>query len=150
MMGDIGCLADLEEPEHQNRTIIVNIDHIRPHQWLLFCTPSAGVLVKPIHPIYPLHNFQKMVITQFIIELCNYVSQWVSQSHNQYILQVLLFTLTPQVIFYDGHVSNVYSRVLNVLWNQHIKYFMLKVGNSVHDNPNNNGSKLKLDNIFCN
>ena len=32
----------------------------------------------------------------------------------------------------------------------HIQYFFLKVGNSVHDQPNNKGPNMKLNNLYGN
>ena len=58
--------------------------------------------------------------------------------------------LNPQMLFYDGHGSHFYDRVLNILHRNHIQFFILKAGDSVHDQSNYNGSKMKLGSLYGN
>ena len=57
-------------------------------------------------------------------------------------------TLNIQVLFYDDHVSHFDVRALKIIWIHHIQSFILKVGDSVNDQPNDNGQKLKLKNMY--
>ena len=53
--------------------------------------------------------------------------------------------LNPQVLFYDVRTSHFDDRALNVLRIKHIQYFILKAGDYVYDQPNNN-----LKNFYSN
>ena len=57
-------------------------------------------------------------------------------------------TLYPQVLIYGGHDRYFYYRALGILLKQNIHYFILKVGDSVHDQPNDNGPNMKLNNLY--
>ena len=59
-------------------------------------------------------------------------------------------TLNPQVILCDGPKRHFYDRSLNILWIHHMQDFILKLGESVHNRPNNNGPNLNLKNIYGN
>ena len=59
-------------------------------------------------------------------------------------------TLNPQVLLYDGHGIHFDYRVLNILQSHHIQTFILKTGHYVHDQSNNNGPNLKLNNLYDN
>ena len=59
-------------------------------------------------------------------------------------------TFNPQLLCCDIHVSSFDDRALDILKSHHIHYFFLKTGGSVHDQTNNNGPKLKLNNLYCN
>ena len=52
--------------------------------------------------------------------------------------------LNPQVLFYDGHISHFDDRDIHNLRSNHIKPFILKVGESGNDQPHDNGPNLKL------
>ena len=56
--------------------------------------------------------------------------------------------LNPQVLFYDGHDSHFDDRALEILRKHNIQSFILKEGNSVHDQSNYNGSNTKLNNLY--
>ena len=58
--------------------------------------------------------------------------------------------LNPQLLFYDGHRRYFNDRALDILQNHHIQAFMLKVGDSIHDQPSNNGPNLNLKNMYDN
>ena len=58
--------------------------------------------------------------------------------------------LNTQVLLYDAHGSHFVNRSLKIIWSLHIHSFKLKVGGSVHDNPNDNGPNLKLNNFYDN
>ena len=58
--------------------------------------------------------------------------------------------LNPQVLFYDDHDIKFDVGALNILWSRHIQYFILKEGDYVHDQPNYNGPKFKLKNLYGN
>ena len=58
--------------------------------------------------------------------------------------------LNNQAILYDGNDIHFYDRVLNTIWSHHIHYFTLKVGKSVYNQPNDNGTKVKLNNLHDN
>ena len=45
-------------------------------------------------------------------------------------------------------VKYLYDRALNILWIHHIQNFILNACESVHDNINNNGPNLKLNNMY--
>ena len=56
--------------------------------------------------------------------------------------------LKPQVIFYYGHVSHFYYWALNILFRHNIQYFILKAGDYVYDQLNDNGPNMNLRNIY--
>ena len=49
--------------------------------------------------------------------------------------------LNIQGLFCDGHNRNLYDSENNVLQIHHIQYFILKVGDYVNYQPNDNGPK---------
>ena len=55
--------------------------------------------------------------------------------------------INPRVLFYDVHESHFDNKTIHILWFNHIKPFLLKVGDSGNDQSNNNGPKLKLKGI---
>ena len=59
-------------------------------------------------------------------------------------------TLNIQVLFYDSHYIHFYYRSFNILKSHHIHSFTLKVGDSVNDQPNNNGPNLNLNILYGN
>ena len=58
------------------------------------------------------------------------------------------YPLNTQVLFYDEHIRYVENSKFNILWFHHIQAFIRKVGDSVPDHINNNGSNLKLNNMY--
>ena len=56
----------------------------------------------------------------------------------------------PQVLFYSGHNSHFDDRELNILCKHNIQSFVHKTGDTVHDQPNNNGPNMKLKNSYGN
>ena len=56
--------------------------------------------------------------------------------------------LNPQVLFYDGRVSHFHDRALHILCRHNIQYFILKSGDYVHEQPNDNGPNMKLMNFM--
>ena len=56
-------------------------------------------------------------------------------------------TLNPHVLFYDVHDSHFDDRSIHILRSNHIKTFVLNVGYSGNDQPNDNGPKIKLKGI---
>ena len=53
-----------------------------------------------------------------------------------------------QIIFFDGHDSHFYYRILMHMELQNIQLFILKVGDSVNDQPNDNESGDKLKSLY--
>ena len=60
------------------------------------------------------------------------------------------YPLNPQVLFYDGHGSHFDDRALDILRRNNIQSFILKVGDSVHDQPHNNVPNMKFKNLYNN
>ena len=58
--------------------------------------------------------------------------------------------LNPQVLFYDGHDSHFDDMALDILCKNNIQYFIPKAGYSVHDQTNDNGPIVKLNNLYGN
>ena len=54
------------------------------------------------------------------------------------------------MIFYDGHDSHFDDRAMNIICRHHIQYFILKAGDYVNGQPNNNGPSMKLKNVYGN
>ena len=54
----------------------------------------------------------------------------------------------PKFSLYYGHYSHLSDSTLKILWSHHIQVFNRKVGDSVHNQPKNNGPNLKLNNMF--
>ena len=59
-------------------------------------------------------------------------------------------TLNTQVLFYDGHDIHFDDRSLNILWSHYIQSLIIKSGESMHEQPNDNGPKLKPKNLYGN
>ena len=57
-------------------------------------------------------------------------------------------TLNPQVLFYDSHNIHFDGRELDIIHRQNIHYFILKAGDSVYDQKNDNVPNMNL-NILC-
>ena len=55
--------------------------------------------------------------------------------------------LNPHVLFYDIHENHFEDRAIHILRSNHIKPFVLNMGDSGNDQPNDNGPKLKLKGI---
>ena len=58
--------------------------------------------------------------------------------------------LNTQVLFYDGHVCHYDDRELTILQSHHIKSFILKTGESMNEQTNNNVPTLNLKNLYGN
>ena len=58
--------------------------------------------------------------------------------------------LNPQVLFYDVHSRHFDDRALYILCKHNIQSFILKSGDYVHDQPNNNGPNMELNNFYGN
>ena len=58
--------------------------------------------------------------------------------------------LNTQVLFYDGHDIHFDDRALDILRRHNIRSFILNKGDYVHDQPNNNGPNMKLNNFYDN
>ena len=58
--------------------------------------------------------------------------------------------INPQVLFYNGHGINFYYRSLDIICRHNIQSFILKAGDSVHDQKNNNVPNMKLNNFYGN
>ena len=71
-----------------------------------------------------------------------------SMSHFSFVC--FYFPLNTQVLLYYGHDSHFGGRVLEILRRHNIYYFILKAGYSVHDQPNDNGKNMKLNNLYGN
>ena len=56
--------------------------------------------------------------------------------------------LNTQVLFYDDHDGHFGDRDIHILRSHHIKPFVLKVVDSVNDQPNDNGPNLKLKGLY--
>ena len=56
--------------------------------------------------------------------------------------------INPQVLFFDGHDIHFDDRATHLLRSHHISPFILKVGNSTNDQPNDNGPNLKLKRYY--
>ena len=56
--------------------------------------------------------------------------------------------LNLQVLFYDGHDSHFDNMSVHILRSHHIKPFVLKAGDSVNDQPNDNGPNIKPKGLY--
>ena len=56
----------------------------------------------------------------------------------------------PQVIFYDVHVIHFGIRGINLIQSHHIQALILKSGDYVHDQTNNNNPQLSLNKLYGN
>ena len=53
-----------------------------------------------------------------------------------------------QILFFNGHYSQFYYRALTQMQNQNIQPFVLKAGDSINDQPNDNGPNSKLKCLY--
>ena len=60
------------------------------------------------------------------------------------------YTLNTQVFLYHGHVRHFDDRKLDILGIHHIKFFIPKAGDYMHDEPNDNGPKMEISNLYGN
>ena len=60
------------------------------------------------------------------------------------------YHIKPQVLFYDGNYSHFDDRELDIFRKHHIQYFILKAGDYVHYQTNDNGPKMKLKSLYVN
>ena len=58
--------------------------------------------------------------------------------------------LNPQVLLYDGHDIYFDDRALDILFKHNLQSFIIKAGDSVHDQPNDNSPNMKLNNLYGN
>ena len=54
------------------------------------------------------------------------------------------------MIFYDGHASHLDDKALEILLRQKIQSLILKAGDYVPDQPNNNSPNMSLNNLYVN
>ena len=54
------------------------------------------------------------------------------------------------MLFYDGNYSHFDDRELDIFRKHHIQYFILKAGDYVHYQTNDNGPKMKLKSLYVN
>ena len=59
-------------------------------------------------------------------------------------------TLNTEVLFYDIHDSYFDDSALKILRSNHIESFILKAGEYVNEQSNDNGQKLKINNVHVN
>ena len=59
-------------------------------------------------------------------------------------------TLNTQVLFCDFHGRIFDERALNIIRRHNIQYLISKEGDYVHDQPNDNDTKMKLKNLYGN
>ena len=57
------------------------------------------------------------------------------------------YPINPQVLLYDGYIINFYDRELNIIWSNHILYFILQEGDYLYYQNNNNVPNLKIKNL---
>ena len=57
--------------------------------------------------------------------------------------------INNQIIFFNGHASHFDERVLRYMEDRNIQPFVLKLGDSGNDQPNDNGLNAKL-NLYYN
>ena len=110
--------------------------------------PSSGAPDHPLHSRSLLQHTHIFGITQFTVRL--YVLQSVDQIHGPFALHVWLFSPQSQVLFYDGHVIHFDNRKLKILQSHHIRAFILKPGDSVHDCRSDNGPNMQLNKLYEN
>ena len=55
--------------------------------------------------------------------------------------------LNAQVLLYEVHDSHFDDMALDIICGHNTQSFILKAGGSVHDQPNDNGLNMKLDNF---
>ena len=60
------------------------------------------------------------------------------------------YPLNLQVLFYDGQVSHFNDRTLQILHRHNIHYFILMAGDYVHNQTNDNGTNMNLNNLYAN
>ena len=100
---------------------MVHIAHIHPYQWTVFYPPQ----------FYMDHN------------------RWIK--YMSHLSSICCYSpLNTQFLLYDCHEIHFDDRALNILRSHHIKYFILKACEYVHDHPNDNGPNLKLNNMYNN
>ena len=127
---------------------MVHSAHIRPYQWTVFYPP---VLVCQSKKYTQDTNYNIPVHWLVHYSLSGYMDhdRWIkSMSHLSSIC--CSSPLNTQLILYDGRDVHFDDRSLNILRSHHIKDFILKVGEYLHDQPNNNGPNLNLNNIYNN
>ena len=56
--------------------------------------------------------------------------------------------LNPQVLFFDGHKNHFDDRYTHLLQSYHISPFILKAGDYINDQPNDNRPNLKLKRYY--
>ena len=60
------------------------------------------------------------------------------------------YPFNNQVLFYDGQDRHFDDREFKILRSHHIQSFTLNEGDSMHYQPNNNVTNLKLNNVYGN
>ena len=53
-----------------------------------------------------------------------------------------------QILFFDGHGSHLYDRALTQTQSKNIQPFILKAGDSINNQPNDNGPNSKLKALY--
>ena len=56
----------------------------------------------------------------------------------------------PSYLLWCLWQKNIYIKSFDILQRHYIHYFILKAGDSVHEHPNNNGPKIKINNLYGN
>ena len=56
--------------------------------------------------------------------------------------------INTQVLLYDGHDSHFEEKAIQILRSDHIKPFVLKVGDPRNDQKNDNGPSLKQKGMY--
>ena len=54
------------------------------------------------------------------------------------------------MLFYDVHDIHFDDRALDIIRKHSIQYFILKSGDYVHDQPNHNGTNMKINSFYGN
>ena len=60
------------------------------------------------------------------------------------------YPLNTQGLFYDDHESHFDDRELYILCTHNIQCFILRAGEYVHDQPNNNSPNMNIKNLYGN
>ena len=135
----------MEYPDWWESTILVQINHLHPCWWESFHPPV--VVHQSTHYTQDIHY--------------NIPSDWVVHNSplgymyrggwHKYMAQFSSMCwsspLNPQVLLYDVHDSHFYHRQFNIFCKDNIHYFILKAGDSVHDQANYNVPNMNINNM---
>ena len=136
----------MDDPDRRYITLLVHRSKLHQSLWSVLhftCDSSPG---SKLSTRYSLQHSERLGSPQYTIWV--YGQGWLDEVDDACQYCMWSKKLNPQFLFSCGHGSHFYDRAIHILHSHHIQPFVLKAGDSVNDQPNDNAPNLKLKGLY--